>query len=61
MVKKRFVCDRCEESFLVEVLEAGEAEGKRGKTRPGALREMRGACSSSVVSTAALIRDGRLS
>ena len=32
MVKKRLVCDRCEESFLVEVLEAGEAERK--KVRP---------------------------
>jgi RNase P subunit RPR2 len=36
MKKKRFICDRCEESFVIEVLEPGEAEQKR--LRPVAVR-----------------------
>jgi hypothetical protein len=28
MIRKRFVCDTCEESFVIEILEAGEAEHK---------------------------------
>jgi hypothetical protein len=36
MVKKRFICRRCEESFLLEVLEPGEAESR--KLRPVPVR-----------------------
>ena len=34
MVRKRFVCERCEESFVVEVLEPGEADRKRVRPVP---------------------------
>jgi transposase-like protein len=34
MVKKRFICDRCQESFVVEVLEPGEAERKKARPVP---------------------------
>lgn len=34
MVKKRFVCERCEQSFVIEVLEPGEAEHKRVRPAP---------------------------
>ena len=34
MVKKRFICDGCEESFVVEVLQPGEAEQKRVRPVP---------------------------
>ena len=36
MNKKRFICDHCEESFVLEVLEPGEAEYK--KIRPVPVR-----------------------
>ncbi len=36
MVKKRFICDRCQETFVVEVLEPGEAQHK--KVRPVPVR-----------------------
>jgi transposase-like protein len=34
MVKKRFICARCEEGFVVEVLEPGEAEHRRVRLVP---------------------------
>jgi DNA-directed RNA polymerase subunit RPC12/RpoP len=34
MTKKRFICERCEESFVIEVLEPGEAERKRIREAP---------------------------
>jgi hypothetical protein len=34
MVKRRFICDRCQKSFVVEVLEPGEAERKRLRPSP---------------------------
>jgi len=34
MVKKRFICHRCEKSFVVEVLEPGEAEAKNVRPVP---------------------------
>lgn len=34
MRKRRFVCEKCEESFVVEVLEEGEAEAKRIRSSP---------------------------
>ncbi len=34
MRKKRFICDRCQESFVIEVLEPGEAEHKRIRPMP---------------------------
>ena len=36
MIKRRFICDRCEESFVIEVFEPGEAERK--KLRPAPVR-----------------------
>lgn len=36
MKKKRFICRRCTESFVIEVLEPGEAEFK--KIRPAPVR-----------------------
>jgi RNase P subunit RPR2 len=34
MVKKRFICDRCQESFVIEVFERGEAESKNVRSVP---------------------------
>jgi hypothetical protein len=34
MKKKRFICRKCEESFVVEVFETGEAEKKRLPAAP---------------------------
>lgn len=36
MKKRRFICDRCQEAFVVEVFEPGEAEHK--KIRPVPVR-----------------------
>lgn len=46
MVKKRFICDRCEEEFVVEVLEPGEAvlcSDTQRLTRPFDLHQALGA------------------
>ena len=34
MIERRFVCLRCEKSFVIEVLEPGEAEAKRIRPMP---------------------------
>jgi DNA-directed RNA polymerase subunit RPC12/RpoP len=34
MVKKEFICDKCERSFKIEVYEKGEAEEIQVRTSP---------------------------
>ena len=36
MIKRRFICHKCERTFMIEVLEPGEAESRR--VRPVAVR-----------------------